>query len=78
MHTVELLATALDAARQLGFQVREECLGGDGGGPCEIAGKKWLFLDLEQSRAEQLAVVMQLLREEQAAESTESSANKAA
>ncbi|MEX1223171.1 MAG: hypothetical protein WEA31_01365 [Pirellulales bacterium] len=66
MHTVELLATALTAAQQRGYRIREEDLGGDGGGGCEINGQKWLFLDLAMTTREQLAVVLQVLREEQA------------
>jgi len=54
MHTVEVLEAALDAARRLGFAVREEWLGGSGGGPCEIRGAKCLFVDLAESPAEQL------------------------
>ncbi len=66
MHTVELLEHAALAAKQLGFRIREEWLGGSGGGPCEIKGQKWLFVDLAQSPAEQFAQVAAALRREPA------------
>ena len=58
MHTVELLDEALLLAEQLGFRVRQEWLGGSGGGPCEIKGQKWLFLDLATTASEQLEHVV--------------------
>ena len=64
MHTVDMLEEALRAAEQLGYRVRHEWLGGSGGGACEIRGVKCLFLDLGQSAAEQLAQVVEVLREE--------------
>ena len=54
MHTVELLEAALKLAEQQGFTVRQEWLGGRGGGPCEILGRKVLFIDLAISPLEQL------------------------
>lgn len=62
MHTVELLEQALSVARASGFRVRHAWLGGSGGGDCLIKGRKWLFLDLAQSPAEQLVVVIDALR----------------
>ena len=46
MHTVELLAEALNLAGRLGYEVRQEWLAGNGGGACELKGRKILFLDL--------------------------------
>jgi hypothetical protein len=63
MHTVDLLAQALATAQRLGFRVRQEWLGGMGGA-CELRGQKWLFLDEALSPAEQLAVVLDALRED--------------
>lgn len=77
MHTVELLATALTAAKQRGYRIREEDLGGDGGGGCEINGQKWLFLDLAMTTREQLATVLQVLQEEQADASVQVTAEAA-
>lgn len=64
MHTVEMLEHALRAARKAGYQLREEWLGGTGGGACILRGKKQLFLDLAQSPAEQLAHALDALRGE--------------
>lgn len=62
MHTVELLQEAVDAARCLGYEVRQDWLGGDGGGHCLLRGRKWLLLDIAQSADEQLDVVADALR----------------
>jgi hypothetical protein len=62
MHTVELLNEALDAARQLGYDVRQDWLGGNGGGHCLVRGRKWLLLDVAQTPEEQLGVVTDALR----------------
>lgn len=68
MHTVELLEEALDAARRLGYQVRQDWLGGNGGGHCLVRGRKWILLDVAQSVDEQLDVVIDALRTEPGAE----------
>jgi hypothetical protein len=67
MHTVELLHEAVDAAKRLGYEVRQDWLGGDGGGHCIVRGRKWLLLDVAQSADEQLEVVADALRGETAA-----------
>ena len=36
MNSVELLEEAIDAARRVGFDVREEWFGGSGGGACAM------------------------------------------
>ena len=64
MHTVELLSQAIDVARKLGYQVREDELEGAGGGHCLIGGKKLLLLDLTQTHQEQLRDVTDALRTE--------------
>jgi hypothetical protein len=64
MHTVELLKEALEAAQRLGFVVRQDWLGGDGGGHCLVRGRKWVLLDVAQTAEEQLAVVIDALRGE--------------
>ena len=46
MHTVELLALAVQVAKQAGYQIRHDWFGGTGGGGCEFGGQKWIFLDL--------------------------------
>ncbi|MEY4565863.1 MAG: hypothetical protein RLY14_833 [Planctomycetota bacterium] len=57
MHTLDLLQIALDTARQQGYQIRREWLGGIAAGSCRIAGKKILFVDVSLSILEQLEQV---------------------
>lgn len=57
MHTLDLLQIALDTARQQGYQIRREWLGGIAAGRCRIAGKKILFVDVSLSVLEQLEQV---------------------
>lgn len=64
MHTVEMLKEALDTARRLGYEVRQDWLGGNGGGHCLVRGRKWLLLDVAQSAHEQLEVVTEALSAE--------------
>jgi hypothetical protein len=68
MHTVELLNEAVDTARRLGYEVRQDWLGGNGGGHCLVRGRKWLLLDVAQTADEQLEVVADALRGEAGAE----------
>lgn len=63
MHTVDRLEQALNQVRQLGYQVRFEWMGGQGGGICEFKGQKWLFVDLALGHLEQLNQVVEALRE---------------
>ena len=62
MHTVELLEQAIEFAERLGYRMREEWLGGSGGGACELKGQKWIFIDLALNPVEQLDQVAQALR----------------
>ena len=62
MHTVDLLDRALAAAQQLGFKVRQEWIGGFGGGGCQIKNQKWIFVDIALSPADQLRQVAEALR----------------
>ena len=64
MLTVELLAEGLDLAKRLGYQVRQDWLDGNGGGGCELKGRKILFLDLALGPADQLDQVLAVLRRE--------------
>ncbi len=63
MHTVELLELAIEAAERLGYSIRRECLY-VAGGACEIAGRKWIFLDLSLSSGEQLELVTEALSQD--------------
>ncbi len=62
MHTVELLDHALDLAQKLGYQIRQEWLGGEGGGSCVLKGCKLFFLDLALSPREQFEQLIDVLR----------------
>ena len=64
MHTVEMLEQAVEVARQLGFEIRQDWLGGEGSGHCILRGRRLLLLDLAQSPQEQLAAVRDALRGE--------------
>ena len=64
MHTVVLLAHALNLAERLGYLVRQEWLDGNGGGGCELHGRKILFIDLSMPPEDQLQMVMGVLRDE--------------
>ena len=62
MHTVELLEDALGTAERLGYRTRQEWLGGTGGGACEFAGQRWIFVDLALTAIEQLEQVTNALQ----------------
>ncbi len=62
MRTVELLEQALDVAKEMGYRVRHEWLGGAGGGACEFGGRRWIFVDLALSAEEQLEQIAHVLR----------------
>jgi hypothetical protein len=66
MHTVDLLEQCLDLAVALGYQVRQDWLGGSGGGACQLKGQKWLFVDLAASPLEQLDQAAEALRNDPA------------
>jgi len=62
MHTVAILEQALDLATRLGYGIRQEWLGGSGGGGCELNGRKIFFLDLALDPGEQLEQLLDTLR----------------
>ncbi|MBI1247320.1 hypothetical protein GC197_05675 [bacterium] len=68
MHTLDLLDQAIATAKELGYQIRREWLDGQGGGVCEIAGKRWIFIDLSLSSMEQLDQVLEALKTDPALE----------
>ena len=74
MHTVERLERTMRLAEQAGYTVRLEWLGGAGGGACEFAGRKWIFVDLALSVVEQLDQVTSALGNDPAAQLLESPA----
>lgn len=64
MHTVEMLDQLEAIAAQAGYTVRHEWLGGAGGGACEFAGRKWIFVDLSLPVGEQLEQLSGALKHE--------------
>jgi hypothetical protein len=62
MDSVELLEEAIRAARQVGYEIREDWLGGSGGGACVVRGRKMLFLDLSLGPRQRLDQVLAGLR----------------
>ena len=66
MHTVEMLERLKELAEQAGYTIRHEWLGGSGGGKCEFAGRKWIFVDLSLSVVEQLDQVAAALKDDPA------------
>lgn len=64
MHTVELLEELLALAAKAGYTIRQEWLGGSGGGLCEIAGRRCFFLDLALDPQEQVRQLADALRQE--------------
>ena len=64
MHTIEKLERAIAEAVQRGYDVRMEPLGGASGGLCEFGKRKWIFVDMTASVAEQLEQVLSALRAE--------------
>ena len=67
MHTVEMLERLKELAESAGYTVRHEWLGGVGGGACQFAGRKWIFVDLSLPVVEQLDQVAAALKEDGAA-----------
>lgn len=59
---VAQLQRAISRARRAGIRVRREWLAGQTGGGCEIAGARWLFLDLSLPIQEQIGQVEDALR----------------
>jgi hypothetical protein len=64
MHTVEVLERLKEVAENAGYTVRQEWLGGAGGGACQFAGRKWIFIDLSLTVIEQLDQVAGALRDD--------------
>ena len=54
MSTIQKIDRLTAIAEKLGYQVRYDYFGGTGGGICEFAGKKILFIDLALTSSEQL------------------------
>ena len=66
MHTVELMDSLCTLAEHLGYTLRQEWLGGAGGGACEFGGRRYIFIDLALSILEQQEQVAAALRDDPA------------
>ena len=66
MHSVERMEAAIALAQSVGWKVRYEYLGEVGGGACEIAGQKWIFIDLALTPFEQFDQVIDALKSDAA------------
>ena len=75
MHTVEMLDRSLALAERMGYTIRQEWLGGTGGGACEYGGRKFLFIDLALTVVEQLDQVTTALRDDPALYTAETPAS---
>lgn len=62
MHTIEKLEKTIAEAVQRGYEVRLEALNGAAGGLCEFGKRKWIFVDITASVAEQLEQLLSALR----------------
>lgn len=62
MNCITQLDELLRQARNSGFEVRFEYLGGTGGGVCEFNGQRWLFVDLALAADESLEILRESLR----------------
>ncbi|MFN3192963.1 MAG: hypothetical protein ACE361_20810 [Aureliella sp.] len=62
MHSVDLLEEAIQAAMNLGIEVRQEWLGEQGGGLCRLGNRWILYVDLSMGASDQLEQVLKGLR----------------
>ena len=61
MHAVGLREQAIQVARRLGYDIRQDWLGGEGSGHCLVRGRKILLLDLAQSPEGQFTAIQNAL-----------------
>ena len=54
MEPANQLEAVLEAFARVGIEVRQECLGGDGGSLCRLRGRRVLFVDLDADIATRL------------------------
>lgn len=55
--TLEQIEDWIEVAGKLGYRVRYDDFGAGGGGICEFAGQKWIFIDVSLSAWEQLSML---------------------
>jgi hypothetical protein len=59
MSDLEQVNEIIDRARMAGFEIRFEMLSGQGGGFCQVANRKILFVDLSLNAPDQLEIFKQ-------------------
>ena len=64
MPKTDLLTEATDVASELGYTVSHDWLDGLGGGRCEVAGEKWILLDFNMSRQDQVRQILLAIQDE--------------
>lgn len=62
MSAVDSVRDLVDLARKLGYEIREEWLGGAGCSLCELRGKPVVFIDAACSAQEQAEQLREALR----------------
>jgi len=60
----ELLAEATGVASRLGYNVSHDWLDGCGGGSCEAAGEKWILLDFNMAKSDQIRQILLTIHDE--------------
>ncbi len=55
--TLDQVDAWLETAKRLGYRIRYDHFGGNGGGVCEFGGQKWVFIDVALSAIEQLEML---------------------
>ena len=60
----DLLAEATGVASKLGYTVSHDWLDGCGGGNYEAAGEKWILLDFNMTKRDQLRQILLTIHEE--------------
>ena len=61
LNTIEQLEVLIELAKDMGYIIRHEMMGGVAGGSCEVGGKKILFIDLALGPIDQLESVSRTL-----------------
>jgi len=60
----DLLTEVKGVASELGYNVSHDWLDGCGGGRCEVAGEKWILLDFNMSKKDQVKQIILAIHEE--------------
>ena len=60
----DLLSEVTGVASDLGYTVSHDWLEGCGGGRCEVAGEKWILLDFNMSKQDQVRQILLAIHDE--------------